>query len=56
MTPQIKQRIKQIQRGEVPEGYIKIKDGVFPADWTNKRMKQWISLEERPIMLQDEDD
>ena len=56
MTPQIKQRIEKIQRGEVPEGYIKIKDGVFPADWTNKRMKQWISLEERPIMLQDEDD
>ena len=56
MTPQIKQRIEKIQRGEVPEGYIKIKDGVVPADWTNKRMKQWISLEERPIMLQDEDD
>lgn len=56
MTPKIKQRIEKIQRGEVPEGYIKIKDGVFPADWTNKRMKQWISLEERPIMLQDEDD
>ena len=56
MREEIKQRIEKIQRGEVPEGYIKIKDGVFPADWTNKRMKQWISLEERPIMLQDEDD
>lgn len=56
MREEIKQRIEKIQRGEVPEGYIKIKDGVFPANWTNKRMKQWISLEERPIMLQDEDD
>jgi type I restriction enzyme S subunit len=56
MTPQIKQRIEQIRRGKVPEEYIKIKDGVFPADWTNKKMKQWISLEERPIILQDEED
>ena len=56
MREEIKQRIEKIQRGEVPEGYIKIKDGVFPANWTNKRMKQWISFEERPIMLQDEDD
>ena len=56
MTPQIKQRIEQIRRGEVPEGYTKIKDGVFPSDWTNKKMKQWISLEERPIILQDEEE
>ena len=56
MTPQIKQRIEQIRCGEVPEGYTKIKDGVFPSDWTNKKMKQWISLEERPIILQDEED
>ena len=54
MIEQIKQRIEQIQRGEVPEGYIQIKDGVFPSDWTSKKMKQWISLVERPIMLQDD--
>ena len=52
----IKQRIEQIRRGEVAEGYIKIKDGVFPSDWTNKKMKQWISLEERPTILQDEEE
>ena len=55
MREEIKRRIEQIRRGEVPEGYTKIKDGVFPSDWTNQKMKQWISLEERPIILQDEE-
>lgn len=34
MTPEIKQRIKQIRRGEVPVGYIKTASGVAPANWT----------------------
>lgn len=33
MTPQIKQRIEQIRRGEVPEGYKKTKVGVVPSEW-----------------------
>ena len=33
MTPQIKQRIEQIQRGEVPDGYKKTKVGIVPAEW-----------------------
>ena len=33
MTPQIKQRIEQIQRGEVPEGYKKTKVGIVPSEW-----------------------
>jgi type I restriction enzyme S subunit len=33
MTLQIKQRIEQIQRGEVPEGYKKTKVGVVPCEW-----------------------
>ena len=33
MTPQIKQRIEQIRRGEVPEGYKKTKAGVIPSEW-----------------------
>ena len=56
MTPQVKQRIEQIRRGEVPEKYTQIKDGIFPSDWINKKMKQWISLEERPVTLQDNED
>ncbi len=33
MTPQIKQRIEQIRRGEVPEGYKKTKIGIVPEEW-----------------------
>lgn len=33
MTPSIKQRIKQIRRGEVPEGYVNNALGLAPADW-----------------------
>ena len=33
MTPQIKQRIEQIRRGEVPEGYKRTKAGVVPIEW-----------------------
>lgn len=33
MTPEIKQRIEQICRGEVPEGYKKGKLGVVPEEW-----------------------
>ena len=33
MTPEIKQRIAQIQRGEVPEGYKKTKMWICPVEW-----------------------
>lgn len=33
MTPQVKQRIEQIRRGEVPEGYKKTKVGIVPDEW-----------------------
>lgn len=33
MTSQIKQRIEQIRRGEVPEGYKRTKAGIMPNDW-----------------------
>lgn len=36
MTPQIKHRIEQIRRGEVPEGYKKTKVGIVPAEWIVK--------------------
>lgn len=40
MTPQIKQRIEQIRRGEVPEGYKKTKIGIVPEEWKIKRLAQ----------------
>lgn len=33
MNSQIKQRIDQIRRGEVPEGYKKTKVGIVPEEW-----------------------
>lgn len=33
MTPEIKQRIEQIRRGEVPEGYKKGKLRIVPEEW-----------------------
>ena len=38
MTPQIKQRIEQIRRGEVPEGYKRTKAGVVPVEWEEVRI------------------
>lgn len=33
MTPEIKQRIEKIRRGEVPEGYKRTKVGIVPDEW-----------------------
>ena len=33
MTPEIKTRIEQIRRGEVPVGYKKTKTDIVPNDW-----------------------
>ena len=38
MTPEIKQRIEQIRRGEVPEGYKRTKAGIVPKEWEEKRI------------------
>lgn len=54
MTSEVKERIDQIRHGIVPEGYIKSKDGIYPGDWTSKKIGQWLQLMERPISLEDE--
>lgn len=33
MTPDVKQRIEQFRRGELPEGYKKTSLGIVPANW-----------------------
>ena len=38
MTPEIKQRIEQIRRGEVPEGYKRTKAGIVPIEWEEVRI------------------
>mgnify|MGYP004551533771 CR=1 FL=1 len=42
MTPQIKQRIDQIRRGEVPEGYKKTKVGIVPEEWEEALLGDYI--------------
>lgn len=46
--------IEQIRRGNVPEGYQKTKDGIFPTDWHTQKMKLWVALAERPVTLEDD--
>ena len=36
MTPEIKNRIEKIGRGEVPKGYKKTKAGILPVDITQE--------------------
>lgn len=40
MTQQIKSRIEQIRRGEVPNGYKKTTLGIIPAEWEITRFKK----------------
>lgn len=45
MTPEIKQRIAQIQRGKVPSGYKKEKRYIIPVNWCQKKLSDlgiWI--------------
>lgn len=39
MIPEIKQRIDAIRRGEVPEGYKKVKIGIVPTEWEETHFK-----------------
>ena len=38
MTPEIKNKIEQIRRGNVPEGYKRTKAGIVPMEWEEKRI------------------
>lgn len=44
MTPEIKQRIEQIRRGEVPEGYVKKRKVVIPQQWRLPQIKDIASI------------
>ena len=49
MTPKIKQRIEQLCRSEIPEGYKKTKAGILPADWDVYMLGDCLSRVERPV-------
>lgn len=40
MKPEIKERIEQIKKGQVPEGYKKTKVGIVPNEWEVKRLRE----------------
>ena len=44
MTPEIKQRIEQIRRGEVPKGYVKNRKVVIPQQWRLPQIKDIASI------------
>lgn len=45
MKPDIKHRIEQLRRGEVPEGYKKTKAGIMPKEWEEKKIKEVAPLQ-----------
>lgn len=52
MTPEIKQRIEQIRRGEVPEGYKKTKAGVIPSEWDICTISDCFERVETPVSVE----
>lgn len=52
MTPEVKERIKQIRHGNVPEGYKKTKSGIVPEDWTEYTIGECLERVERPVDVQ----
>jgi len=44
MTPEIKNRIAQIRRGEVPAGYKKIKTIIIPSNWEIFPLRSFVSI------------
>ena len=54
MTQLIKQRIEQIRRGEVPEGYKKTKVGIVPEEWEEKRIGD-VLAQRKTLMCVSED-
>ena len=49
MTPEIKHRIEEIRRGNVPDGYKKTKAGILPADWDVHMLGECLSRVEKPV-------
>lgn len=49
MTPEIKKRIEQLCRSEIPEGYKKTKAGILPSDWDEHTLGDCLSRVERPV-------
>ena len=44
MTQEIQNRIEQIRRGEVPEGYKKTKVGIVPSEWEENKLSNYLAV------------
>lgn len=49
MTPEIRQHIEEIRRGDIPKGYKKTKAGLYPADWDVYMLGDCLSRVEKPV-------
>ena len=48
MNPEIKRRIEQIRRGDVPEEYKKAIVGIIPDSWEPKKAKRYLRDQSPP--------
>ncbi len=54
MRIEIKQRIEQIRRGEVPDGYKKMKNNILPSDWYKTALEETVKfLDEKRIPIKE---
>lgn len=49
MTDAIKQRIEQINKGEIPQGYQQTRAGIAPNDWAKGRLSDILYNEKRTV-------
>ncbi len=52
MTADVRQRIEQIQRGEVPEGYKKTVCGIIPSEWSTSFIGDCLERVVHPVQVQ----
>lgn len=52
MTPEVKDRIEQLQHGKVPEGYKKTKLGILPDEWRTCLVGDCLERVEKPISVE----
>lgn len=53
MKPEIKERIEQIKRGQVPEGYKKTKVGIVPNEWEEKMIGECLKKIINPVNVKE---
>ena len=54
MKREIRQRIEQIRRGEVPDGYKKMKNNILPSDWYKTALEAAVNfLDEKRIPIKE---